>query len=742
MRKRTFILASAIAAAILCAPRATFADGEPSYAKEFNVKFAGYQGSTTLTNFPALIRLSKARNNFDYSKCELTGGGDVRFFDAGGNLLPSEVDTWNPDGESLVWVSVPELNNHTTITVRYGNAAAPEVTPTDVWTNGYLAVWHMNASALTYGQIDSTINGHNLSTSSSYRNGMECRVEGAVGYAVELGQGGVKTGGYSVPDTKGILDGLSAITLETWTYQTAYVSEHRYIFNKQDPNVNQSAYYFQQLKDTNGKMAAYIYKTNSVGTQAAVGFWQGSSHAGVQLNEWTHQVFRWRGDTGLTTGFLNGDNVHELVAHNNYKGTGIVVGGSLYVGNFFQNQQMVFPGKIDEVRVSNVARSDDWVAATHDTIANDDFAVSEVPNDWTKYAHKFSVAFPGVEEGATLDDFPVLVKVSEAGIPGFHYADCVKEGGADLRFADANGTLLPCEVEVWNPDGESLIWVKIPTLTKDTRIRGYYGWNLAPAVDPTEVWDANYVGVWHMNAAEGTFTQKDSTATGKNVTAPSSYRDGILCGVDGIVGTAAELGRDGVMTGCFQAADGGTIHDGFPGITLEAWTFQTDYPSANAFLISKMAPSPWSVPYELYQRKTSGQLTGVLYTSANGYCDVWPGSGANPQLNEWAHQSFRWDGSTGIRTGFINGTSVVEKSSGSNVTGVGLHNASAPLTIGNEHYSKSTVFPGKIDEVRISKVARSDAWVKATYDTIAANATFTRYGTVGDNVTGSVIFFQ
>ena len=40
MRKRPFILASAAAAAILCAPRATFAD----YEKEFNVKFAGYAG--------------------------------------------------------------------------------------------------------------------------------------------------------------------------------------------------------------------------------------------------------------------------------------------------------------------------------------------------------------------------------------------------------------------------------------------------------------------------------------------------------------------------------------------------------------------------------------------------------------------------------------------------------------------------------------------------------------------------
>ena len=742
---------SLVLAAALLAPCALLAD----YAKEFNVTFAGYAGSTTLTNFPVLIRLSQARNDFDYSKCQ-TNGADLRFFDANDNLLPSEVDTWNPDGESLVWVSVPELNRNTTITVKYGNPDAPAVTPTDVWTNGYLAVWHMNASALTYGQIDSTINGHNLSTSSSYQNGMECRVGGAVGYAVELGQGGVKTGGYSVPDTKGILDGFRAITLETWTYQTAYVSEHRYLFNKQDPNVNQSAYYFQQLKDTNGKMAAYIYKTNSVGTQAAVGFWQGSSHAGVQLNEWTHQVFRWRGDTGLTTGFLNGDNVHELAAHNNYKGTGIVVGGSLYVGNYFQNQQMVFPGIIDEVRVSNVARSDDWIVATHDTVAKEDFAsYEEVQNDWAQYAHKFSIAFTNVADGVTLENFPVLVKVAEydqttgEGIPGFRYADCAKTGGADLRFTDGNGTTpLPCEVEVWDETGTSLVWVKVPSLAKGTRITGYYGWHMAPAVDPTEVWDANYVGVWHMNAVEGKFTQKDSTSTGKNVTAPSSYRAGILCGVNGVVGVAAEFGRNG-GTGCFYATDGSNIQladgsyilDGFSGITLEAWTFQTNYPSANAHIISKMLPSPWSLPYQIYQRN-NGQLTGVLYSSASGYCDVWPGSGANPQLNEWAHQSFRWDGSTGIRTGFINGTSVVEKSSGSNVTGIGLHNANAPLTIGNEHYSKSTVFPGKIDEVRISKVARSDAWLKATYDTIANNATFTRYGTVGDNTECTVILFR
>ena len=68
--------AAALAAfAALLAPGALLAD----YAKEFNVKFSGYAGSTTLTNFPVLVRLSQARNAFDYSQCQVAGGGDTRF---------------------------------------------------------------------------------------------------------------------------------------------------------------------------------------------------------------------------------------------------------------------------------------------------------------------------------------------------------------------------------------------------------------------------------------------------------------------------------------------------------------------------------------------------------------------------------------------------------------------------------------------------------------------------------------
>ena len=735
MTKRTFILTSAAAAAILCAPRTTFAD----YEKEFNVKFDGYAGRTTLTNFPALIRLSKARNNFEYSKCRLAGGDDTRFFDANGNLLPSEVDTWNPGGESLVWVSVPELNRDTVITVRYGNANAPAVTSTDVWTNGYAAVWHMSAAEGTFTQHDSTSTGKNLVAGSNYRTGILCGVGGTVGAAVELGRGGVTTGGFAASDTNGDLDGFSALTLEAWTYRTAYPSDQaRYLFNKQRPSVNKSAYYWQAFKD-NGKFAAYVKRTDN-GSEGDTGVWQ-SADPGAALNEWTHQVFRWRGDTGRSDGFVNGSIVITSAAATSKRGTIVQVGGSLFVGNQFDSGSRVFPGKIDEIRISNVARSDDWIAATHDTIANDDFAVFEVQNDWSKYAHKFSVAFPGVTEGATLENFPVLVKVSEAGIPGFHYADCLKEGGADLRFTDGNGTTpLPCEVEVWDTNGTSLVWVKVPTLTSNTRIAAYYGWNLAPAVDSTEVWDANYLAVWHMDAAAGKLSQKDATSNGKTVTGSSS--SAVQSGVEGKLGLAVRCGL--ASTGGYETSGSGHF-DGLSEITLEAWTFRevgAEKPSA-ARSIVEMAryTGSWAYAYRLWEVANSEKSSFFVQIGAEKQTGWATSPGSAPAQGEWHYHARRWEGVNGYHSETLDANTATTPSE-NNFKGTMQSFSNGTLCIGNRAASQSNPFPGCIDEVRISNVVRSDAWIKATYDTIADNATFTRYGTAGDNIKCTIILFQ
>ena len=102
-----------------------------AFAGHFDIMFPGYAGAAPVENFPVLVRLSAERNGFDYAACQALGA-DLRFADAAGNLLPCEVDTWTPGGESLVWVKVPSLSRSTRITAYYGCANPPANTPSDV----------------------------------------------------------------------------------------------------------------------------------------------------------------------------------------------------------------------------------------------------------------------------------------------------------------------------------------------------------------------------------------------------------------------------------------------------------------------------------------------------------------------------------------------------------------------------------------------------------------------------------
>ena len=79
------------------------------------------------------------------------------------------------------------------------------------------------------------------------------------------------------------------------------------------------------------------------------------------------------------------------------------------------------------------------------------------------------IAVSGYGGTSTLTNFPVLVRLSPEGIPGFSYADC-DENGADIVFMDAGGAALAREIDVWNTNGESLVWVKVPELASGTRI--------------------------------------------------------------------------------------------------------------------------------------------------------------------------------------------------------------------------------------------------------------------------------
>ena len=156
------------------------------------------------------------------------------------------------------------------------------------------------------------------------------------------------------------------------------------------------------------------------------------------------------------------------------------------------------------------------------------------------------VAVAGYGGAAPLTNFPVLVRVSEAAIPGFRYADCAA-GGADLAFADAGGAALDREIESWDPDGESLVWLRLPLLTNGLAFAATWGDPATASQPPSQtdgsVWrPAGYAGVWHMAEASGTVA--DSAAHGLDAV-PSGTAASNSVAAAGAVGRGRRIAADG-----------------------------------------------------------------------------------------------------------------------------------------------------------------------------------------------------
>lgn len=61
---------------------------------------------------------------------------DIGFVDAETNGIPYEIDTWNPSGESLVWVNLPRMTNGTEFVMWYRSSKTGKALNSDnVWAD-------------------------------------------------------------------------------------------------------------------------------------------------------------------------------------------------------------------------------------------------------------------------------------------------------------------------------------------------------------------------------------------------------------------------------------------------------------------------------------------------------------------------------------------------------------------------------------------------------------------------------
>jgi biopolymer transport protein ExbB len=310
--------------------------------------------------------------------------------------------------------------------------------------------------------------------------------------------------------------------------------------------------------------------------------------------------------------------------------------------------------------------------------------------DWTQ--RQSLTLDTGADAAAVTDSagaVTVLVRLHDGN---FQFVSA-REDGSDLRFIAADGkTVLSHQVESFdNLLNEAFVWVKLPDVkpaTKET-IHIYYGNADAamPAPEkPTDAYDADTILAYHF-AARGA-APADSTANANNSDTVATTAESSLIG-NGLrlLGSAPVLipNSPSLEWKAGQA------------LTISTWI----KPAAlqeNAVIFSR-ADGQNSLRLLLDQGIPVIQLGSVRSQ---------PGAPLAPIV--WSHLALVADGKT-LKL-FVNGASYAS------IDGA-LPALTTPLSIGGlvTETAGTTSFTGELDELTISKIARSDSWVKLTLAT-------------------------
>lgn len=124
--------------------------GLPPGVRAVDLVFAN-QNNGALDGFVVLVALEGATTE---AALVANPSTDLRFYDPDTQQnLPFQIDTWNPAGESLLWVLVPNIaaNSATDrITLYFGEGAGGQEDPTGHTVFGdYSAVWHLGPGAVS-----------------------------------------------------------------------------------------------------------------------------------------------------------------------------------------------------------------------------------------------------------------------------------------------------------------------------------------------------------------------------------------------------------------------------------------------------------------------------------------------------------------------------------------------------------------------------------------------------------------
>jgi RNA polymerase sigma factor (sigma-70 family) len=334
---------------------------------------------------------------------------------------------------------------------------------------------------------------------------------------------------------------------------------------------------------------------------------------------------------------------------------------------------------------------------------------------FSAWEHKMKITFSGYNRTEVLKNFPALVTF-DSNPANFAYGQFASTKGYDLRFSDATQTgELNYEVERWNANGQSCVWVQVPELRSSTDcIWAYWGNPAATAQQPYTTngatWDATFNGVWHLAEKDASGKMPDSTAFHRaggvgSATTPTS----------GMIAGAWRFTGDNKHDGGISVGDVG-ITGGMPR-TISGWARSSTGHSSpgNATVFGYVGLNNDGDSFDVES------ATG----DNNNYYFV-PGGTANPiHLDSlgttWKYMAVAWDGMHA--NAYVNGRQAATNWIPNKVISTA---GGAGMMIG--YKTSQWGFDGSVDEVRVENVARSSNWLWACWMNMASNSVFNDYG--------------
>ena len=354
-------------------------------------------------------------------------------------------------------------------------------------------------------------------------------------------------------------------------------------------------------------------------------------------------------------------------------------------------------------------------------------------SDW---ANRIEITIDDTNVDSNLTNFPILLYLSASSAQGTIDVSCV----FDELTSDANRkkiavttsdgeTQCYVEIERWDDASEKAwLWVKVPSVLASGGATLYLYYDSGQSDNVTyvgdtgdtpakSVWDANFVGVWHMAQDPNDDVAsaiKDSTSNTNDGTPAGTMTTADL--VDGKIGKAIDFdGSDDLLT---VSAD--------PSIDMYEKTALTvcaiiDGKSGSSGDYGRIVDK---CPSEAYAVGTFGYLFSVKETDSKLRLDSLVKSST---INARSHSNnlyidndevaficmvYNRNADNKIEL-FVDGVETTYDTQDA-LTGTVGDDSSQTLYVGNR-VGNDREFDGILDEVHISSVARSVAWIKATY---------------------------